>query len=566
MKISKSIFLMLLFCGAVFAQSAFIADSGGTTQDVYAYSAYKVYVDSFGVNPDFALRLCGVGQQYVAATYSANLGGGVYNYTAISWNLTTGSDKTLVHTTQNMGGGCYQTPVDTYGFSQFKDTARTPLVFVSAFPGRIHVMYSGSSNGASPTFVGVDTANGWLRGSYAVTRAFDHTLNLVNATVNSITFETDIGSLVRSPSDADWGLNASTGRSMLVALCTDTIGDTCSDAYIANDTSQFPVQLSLGAVPINDQNVYNRNVVVNGLAYPICVGSDISTAINVNPSGLYPGGTTNATITITNNGNVNITTDFLLDLNITGPGPYSNDTQWTITEDLVPGNSTVRSFNWTANGGAGTFAFTARADSTNLLSECSKANNNATQNANVQEYYMLHIWIDGNETNIFPYWGRPYNLTIWLTDSANNTVANPKYLLTETNGVNPFVPTQVWNGVGLKGYAVGEMIGDGSGMIQITVIPTCNKLYTMPLAPSIDTYVGNYSINVNASNSGSGSPYILYYNNSLTYNVPLLVDNYTCVDPGWVNNKEIPNKNQYVLDVYDWMYEMFAIMKKLVAP
>ncbi|MFZ5501157.1 MAG: hypothetical protein ACOY58_04510, partial [Candidatus Micrarchaeota archaeon] len=359
---NKGIVLMLLFFGAVFAQSAYIADSAGTTQDVYSSSAYKVYADTFGVNPDFALRLCAVGQRYVAATYSANLGGGNYEYTAISWNLTTGSDKTLVYTTQDMGGGCYQTPVDAYGFSQFRDFSRTPPVYVSAFPGRIHVLYSSSDDGSSPSFVGVDTANGWLRGSYVVTSAFDHTSNRVNATVTSITFETDVGSISRSPSDAEWGLNASTGRSMVVALCTDTIGDTCSDAYIANDTSQFPVQLSLGAVPINDQNVYSRNVVVNGLGYPLCIGSDLSTSLSVNPNPIEDGGATNITVTVTNSGNVNVTSTFELALNITGPGGYVNNTAWTITTDLLPGQSLVRSINWSANGPAGTYTATGRAD------------------------------------------------------------------------------------------------------------------------------------------------------------------------------------------------------------
>ncbi|MFH0737520.1 MAG: CARDB domain-containing protein [Candidatus Micrarchaeota archaeon] len=563
----SAIIILLLFSGAVFAQSANIVNGSGTTKDVYASSAYKVYADSFGLNPDLALRLCAVGQKYVAATYSANMGG-TYNFTAISWNLTTGSDKTVVYTSSNMGGGCYQTPVDSYGFSQFKDNSRTPPVYVSAFPGRIHVLYSDNSDGSTPSFIGVPFANGYLRGNYTVTRAFDHTINRVNATVTAISFETDTGTISRAPSDPDWGLNASTGRNMVIALCTDDLGDTCSDSRIVNSTSQFPVQLGMGAVTINDQNTYNRNVVVDGLGFPICIGSDISAGIAaVAPSPLYRNGVVNVTVTVTNSGNVNVTTDFVLALNITGPGGYTNNTQWTITENLLPGQSTNRNYSWAVNGPTGTYTLTGRADQGNALSECSKANNNASTSVSSSSFYVMNILIDGNATNVFQYWGRPYNVTIWLTDSDNNSVANPKYVLTETNGLNMFTPTQVWNGAGLKGYNVGEMVGNSSGYIKIAVVPTCNELFTThPNKTAIIGAVGNYSVKVNAYNNATGTPYILLYNGTMGYDMPLLVANLTCVDPGWVNNKPIVNRNMYFMDVYNYIYKVYSITKKLVAP
>jgi hypothetical protein len=67
-------------------------------------------------------------------------------------------------------------------------------------------------------------------------------------------------------------------------------------------------------------------------------------------------------------------------------------------------------------------------------------------------------------------------------------------------------------------------------------------------------------------NAYAPSQLIFAYNNTRTYDVPLLVDNYNCVDPGWVNNKEIFNKNRYVLWVYDWLYQVYSNTKKLVVP
>jgi len=559
------LFLVLAF-GLAMSQSAFIVDNTNSVSDVYASAANKVYVDTFGINPDLGLRLCGAGQRYVAAVYSADLGGGTVVQIPVSWNLTTGSTNTLVYTAINAGGGCYYTPIDAYAFSQFRDFTRTPPVFVSAFPGRVHAMYSNSVTGAGASYVGIDTPNGWLRGSYSTSRSFNQGTGLVTADVSSITFETELGNIARSPADAEWGLSPTTGRSMLLALCSDDIGDTCSDAVIANTSADLPVTLALGS-PTNDQVVYNRYVVVNGLGDAICIGADLSTSINANPSNIYYGATTNSTITLTNNGNVDITTDFVLALNITGPGGYTNNTQWLITENLVPGGSTTRSINWTASGLAGTYTFTARGDQDNDLVECSKTNNNASTNVNVATYYTLHVEIDGNETYNFPYWGRPYNVTMWITDTNNNTIANPRYIMTETNGLNPFVPTQVWDDagtdIGLKNYNVGEMVGNGSGYVRLTMMPTCNKLYTTYASENITPLVGDYSIVINAYAPG---PLIFGYNGTLTTDVQLLITNQTCADPGWVNDKELVNKDRYALWIYDWLYEVYSITKKLVTP
>jgi len=566
-----AVFLMMAL-GLVSAQYAQIIDSSSAVSDVYSSSAYKVYVDTFGTNSDLGLRLCGAGARYVASVYSADLGGGTLTYTANSWNLTAGSDRSVVYTSTAHNASCYETPIDAYGFSQFRDFTRTPRVFVSAFPGRPHALYSSSTDGSSPSLAPIDDATGgWLRGSYSVTRSFSQAAGDVSATVNSITFETDVGSVTRNPSDADWGLSSTSGRSMLLALCSDDYGDMCSDAYIANDSADFPVALSMGAVPINDQNAYDRYVVVNGLGYGICVGADLTSSIARSPGSIYYGGSSNITLTVTNSGNVNVTTAFPLRLDISGPGGYTQTYTWTITEDLSPGASANRTYQWNATGYApsGTYTFTSAPDITGVIAECDEGNNNASTTVAVSPFYTLHILIDGNETNEFPLWGRPYNVTMWITDSNNDTLINPEYVITETNGLNPFTPTQVWNDgsadYGLISQSVGTMEGNGSGYIEIVMVPTCNLLYTTYSAENVDAHVGDYSMKVNAYTSG-GSPLILAYNGSLVYDHPLLVGNFTCADPGWVNDKEIVNKNRYVTWVYDWIYEVYSITKKLVMP
>ncbi|MEW5995968.1 MAG: CARDB domain-containing protein [Candidatus Micrarchaeota archaeon] len=565
----KRLLALLLLFALSFSQSAQIVDINNATQNVTASAAYKVYVDTFGTNPDFGMRLCNVGQKYVAAVYSANVSG-TPAYVAVSKNLTTGSTDTLVYT--SIGSGpCYYTPVDAFAFSQFRDFTRTPIVFVSAFPGRVHALFSDSADGSSPGFVLLNYSDGWLMGGYTLSAlSFSQGTGLVTANIGTITFETDLGSISRSPGDSEWGLNSSTGRSILMALCSDDYGRNCSDARIVNSTADLPALLALGS-PTSDQAVYNRYAVVNGLGFPICIGSDLSTGISASPGSITYGQGSNITITITNNGNVGVTTDFNLTLNISGPGGYDVRTSWIITENLNPSASTTRNYTFNATGLSGVYTFTAMADANNTIAECNE-NNIATTTVTVSPAYYLHVWIDENYTDIFPYWGRPYNITLYINDSNGNYVANACYRIVETNGLNPFVPTQVWNNSGtlrgVKSYSTGIAYGNGTGHVQFTAVPTCNLLYTVYSSEGVDAYVGNYSIVINGytSSTCSGSPLTFAYNNTLTSDYPLLVGDWTCADPGWVNSKELINKNRYVLQIYDWLYQVYAITKKLVVP
>lgn len=560
----KKFVVLLLVFGILFAQSAYIINNTVTgSVNVYAADVYNdgtyMYIDMKS-NPDLGLRLCSAGQKYVGATYAANVGGS-YVYYTVSWQLTEGANNTLVYTSLSGGGaGCYYTPIDAFAFSQFKDFSRNPNVFVSAFPGRIHVLYSDNVNGSSPSFVFVNYSNGWLQGSYTVplsTSSFNQSSGNVTANITSITMQTATGSVSFSPSDPKSGLNASTGRSILMALCSDDYGASCSAAVLINSSSQLPARLPLNA-PTNDQLVYYRYVVVNGLGYgPICIGADITPGISVNPGTVYPNNSTNVTITLTNTGNVNITTDFILTLNITGPLGFINQTNWTITENIAPGGSVQRSINFSNTSRSGTYTFTAIADPLNQIAECNEAN---TVNGalTVIKTYAIHVLIDGVENDTFEYAGRAYNVTVYVNDSDGNVVPSSTFELMETNGLNPFTPTQVYNDGGynhsVKSYSIGLIQANSSGYAMLAVIPTCNKFYDDPIrGPILLNNIGPYNISVRA------------YGTGFDISKALAVTNKTCADPGWVNNKDIINKI-YVQGIYDWLYEIFAILKKLLVP
>ena len=84
--------LLMALAAQSCAQTAYIVDYTNATVDVYSSAAYRVYVDTFGTNPDFAMRLCDLGQKYVAAVYSANVSG-TPEYVVVSKDLTTGSTR-----------------------------------------------------------------------------------------------------------------------------------------------------------------------------------------------------------------------------------------------------------------------------------------------------------------------------------------------------------------------------------------------------------------------------------------------------------------------------------------
>ena len=553
--------MLLLFSSLTFSQAAYIVNLTNGVVDVYDSSAYKVYGDTFGINPDFGMRICDVGPKYVGAVYSANVSGTLV-YTTISWNLNGSSDSLVYAGTGCAGPGvCYCTSVAAFAFSQFKDDTRTPPVYVAAFPGRIHALYSNSVIGSSPELVLVPQANGWLQGNYVVplsTNSFSQGTGRVTATVSNIQFETDAGTQFKSPADADWGLNAATGRSIVMALCTDTAGDNCSDAAIVNSSAQLPQYLSVGAIAVDDQHLSNHYVVVNGLAFgPVCIGSNLVTSVSTTPSSVNPGGTSNISVSVTNNGNVNVTTPFVITLNTTGPSGFFEQRNWTISQTIPPGGSVSRSYNFTNTSKSGTFTFSALADANNAIAKCDGGSTNSNT-VNVIKLYTLHVFIDGVENDTFAFAGRPYNVSVYVNDSDGNVVNNANFVFTENNGLNPFVPTQIWNSSGtLYGVAstsTGYVHSNGSGVAMLAVVPTCNKLYSDPVrGPLLTANIGLQSVSVRGYGAGFDITRTLYVNDS------------SCADPSWSNDKEIINKD-YVEPVYDWLYQVYSITKKLLVP
>jgi hypothetical protein len=399
-----------------------------------------------------------------------------------------------------------------------------------------------------------------LRGSFSLGASYSDASNNVTGSIGSITFQTDAGPQTKSPADADWGINPATGRALIVGLCSDDYGGACCDAKIINSSAQLPVQLRFNET-VNDQFAYNRYFVVNGLSTGLCIGANIVPSIGfAPPSPINSGDSSVATVTLSNNGNVPITTDFNLTLNITGPNGYVNATSWLVTDNIPAGGSVSRAVTFTNSSKSGTYVFTAHADRNNDLVECDESNI-VTQNLVVSKLYVLHTFIDGVENDTFLQAGRAYNLTAYVTDSDGNVVNDTNFVFTETNGLNPFTPVQLWNQsgalFGVKSTITGTASSNSTslGNISLAMLPTCNTIYNDPVnGPLVNSSVGDYSLTIRGYGAG--------FDITRTMNVT----DKTCNYPGgFVNDREVLNK-YYVEFVYDRLYEAFSVLKQMLVP
>jgi hypothetical protein len=465
---------------------------------------------------------------------------GTWTYAII--NQRAGSTTYSLVNASTASGSCYYTNIANFIFSTSHLTSSTPEAFVAAFPGRIHVLYSSNEDGSSPNFVFVGSSNGTLGGSYSVSSTFDQSTRNVSVTVSSITFTGIDGS--KTPNDATYGI--SSDRRLVLGVCTDTNGDDCSDGSVLS-SSTMPVTLSTGlsSGDVNDQHTYTRYAVVNGLGYSFNIGANLGASISSSDSSPADGDMINLTATVSNSGNVNISSAF--NVSIYDNGVLFNRTK--ITSTITPGNHVTFIVPYDTTAKTGSHTFKVSADSDNNIVETSKADNNGTTVVDVQKTYSLKLYIDGVQSTTFSEAGRPYNVTVNVTDSLGAQVDNATVRIIEENGLSLLAPIQVWQEGGqnksVKSYSIVEVRTNSSGLVSFTLIPTGNKL--IDVYPNITAYTGNYSLSAQ-----------LYVGGTLEKTKALTLTNLTAGTP----DVRIAPMNKANIDyIYDVIYQIFSNIK-----
>jgi len=584
MKKVCGLIIFMLLIPLVHAQSASIKASNGVIQNLYftgdTTNPNKWYQDAIGNNPDVGIEICDVGQTYVGATYAVNVNGN-WKYSLITYRSDT---QALAFTDVNNGGGCYFTSPGYLTFSPSHLATPSPNVYYAAFPGRLWIAYSSTGNpGTLSNFVFVGS-NGYLRGSYTVERSFSQSNKQITVQTPTITFQTFSGTFSKSASDSDFGVN--TDRKMVVGICDDDYGSNCHDGRVVPNEGIFPFSLDSGVGVVNDQNKYDRYVVINGLGNYICIGANLKIAIDlVQPNPVYYSQILQIKYTVSNprdtpyeerGGNVDVTTDFNIRVKIYQQDNTSNvvfENNYMVSDDIPVDGSISNTINWQAIAHSGTYVIEVTVDSNNDIVECNENDNTATRTFELKPIHIPEIYINGNKSTVFPYAGIPYNFTMHLKNSDNENVSNALVRIVEENGICILAPTQVWNRTtngtdsnmtGLKSYNIAQFYTDYYGNVNFTIIPTGNRLYAPEYSYlNVNKYIGNYSIYLEGTTQ-NGDSLVFIINGSVTHKYPLKIAHpYTY---GVQNNKPsgFINENIFIRQIMEWVYAIFANFWKMV--
>ncbi len=577
------VFILTLLPSIAYAQTASIRDNSGNVANLFftgqSTSPNKWYQDAISTNPDVGIQICDIGQKYVGGLYAMDVNG-VWKYVPITYKSSTDA---LSYTDVSEGNGCYATNPGDLTFSPSHLTTPNPNIYYAAYPGRIWVGYADSPNpGTINNFI-FTNENGKLLGSYLVDRSFSESTDEITIQTPKIVFQTQSGSFNKDATDSTFGVTNE--RRMVVGVCSDDYGSNCSDGYVVPTEKSFPMSLSTGLTSsdVNDQHTYIRYVVINGEGNQICIGANLKVSIDsVTPNPVYYGQTLNIKFTISNprdtpyevhGGNVGVTHPFDVKISIynaSNPSQIIYQTSQTITSPVGVGGVVSGTVNWLAQAHSGDYTVKIDVDSNNNIKECDESDNSATANFKLKPVYLPNMRIDGLPSTTFQYPGVPYNVSIHLTNSDGENVSDATLRIVEENGIDILAPTQVWNETlngasektGVKSYNIAEFKTDGKGDVSLTIIPTGNKLYSPEYNyTNISSYVGDYKIYLMGWTS-SGDNLIFTISGSISQEYPLSLQN--PFDYQHANYKNFPNKNGFVKQIMEFVYENFATFWKSI--
>lgn len=567
--------LVLALLPATLATTGFTVSTGmkytGTSSDPGTF--YQDGVGgSFG-NSDIGIELCGAGgPRYVGGFYAVEVGSFWYS------SLVTYSSSTnaLALTTESVGGDCYKALPGFVTVSPSYLTTPSPTVYRAALPGRLFIGYDSSANPGGVSDFQFSAGQATLQGTYTAGRSFDQASRQITVSTPQITFTSTSGSFTKSATDASFGINSE--RQLAIGICDNDYGQACSDGGILT-TATFPQTLSSGlsSGQVNDQQTHTKYVVFNGLGNQMCIGANLVPQISATPDPIYYSQTLNMSLTLSNprdtpyeldGGNVEITSPFDVEVTIYeqgNPGNIVYTNSFEASGILLPGGSQTVTLQWPALAHSGIYVVSVDADSNNELTECSESDNIATTTFELLPITIPQFFIDGVETDTFPYPNVPYMMDVHMENSDGDVLSNATLIFTETNGLNLAMPTQIYNrtidaggatvrdGIITKSQAL--MLTDYYGNASFTILPTYNSFYNEPYGyMGLDSYVGDYSLSM-TGNQSDGSEFKFIEDEVLYSEYAFNVTNVTYVGP--YNSKSI-HKESFVAQVLDFAYHTYT--------
>jgi hypothetical protein len=477
---------------AALINATLINVTSGQPFAVFYGPSVDAYIDSdtdVG-NPDLALRVCtsGAGElqgKYATAVYKI---GNTSSYVDIAW------DATLNKLTA-FDGSCDGSAICCTTLARFslRDTLAVYPAYVFA------AVSSDDTLSTSDDFIFVPQANGWLRGYYTVSTVW----STYNQTSGNVTLDVTAVDGYKTASATEPIYPSGAGKDVsyiITGICDLNASNILNYQCYSSRTikpSDSAVQLFTGVTnPSNTNPAITKYYVVNGIGTSFCIGPDLQiTSFAPNTSVAFTGQDVNFTVTLTNGYNVNIDTPFYVRFYYSNGTTISTQQVASLNKGLTTSRSVV--VNTAELGGSGTKYINVSLDFNSTIGECNEGNNNGAASVYVGKVYFVDVWVDNVLSTSFARAGVPYNITIHVNDSDGNNAANALIRFVEYNDINLFAPTQIWNHSsnrrGLVSYSTAEVLTNGTGWVNFTIMPTGNK----PLViqnPDMANYVGNYSL------------------------------------------------------------------------
>jgi hypothetical protein len=355
-------------------------------------------------------------------------------------------------------------------------------------------------------------------------------------------------------------------------------GESCDDGDVFTSAAFPAFDTGLTAGQVNDQYIWTKYVVINGLGKEICLGTNLQTSIDtITPNPVYYSQNLTLVISFSNprdtpyeieGGNVDVTTSFLINIRIYNSSDSSQvvySSQYAISDNIGPDENINVTILWPAIAHSGTYTVRVDVDIDDDIRECDETDNYDTQNFELKPITIPVILIDGNETSVFPYPNVPYNLSFYLKNSDNNTLSNASVIITEKNGLNLMAPTQIYNktvdasnNTERSGLVVESKVSfttDYYGNASFTFIPTYNLLYGSEYSYlNLEDHIGNYSLYFEGTQEDNQS-FVFIDGGNITYYYYFSIDNTSYVGPH--GNKRLINEEMSG-QILDFIYQTFT--------
>ena len=484
-KLWIGILIILLGLGFSYGITVDLIDGNGVPHNSLYYDlGYAAYGDGIGGNPDLGIKVCGndVGGKWVALFYAQNIS--QVNYIAVSKNMTHNNVGIMTKLGPADSNGCANASTSEFAIILTEISSSNIPNEVAAFPGRVWLGISDSSDFSNPKFFPTDITflGGYSFNQYQKT--YDASTGNISVNLAGITVKT------KSSGTQDIKSAYLDDRYIFVGTCEDQYGTNCYDGIkITPKELEGGITLNTGHKGITDQDPHKMYLVVNGLDYPLNLGADLIVSKIDVPTQVYYTQKFQINVTVENIGNVNVTHDFNVSLKLEGfVGHVSNyKLLYNVSKEGVlvkNGGKKTLTFNIVAKGGAFDNApawITANAtvDSDNTINEINENNNGNSAGFNYKPVYEPKITIAYNKTSYenngvpyFPYSGRIYNVTFrFLEQPSNAYVSDFTFTLVKEGGINDFVPLKEGvDGITYIGNSITIHMSGSS--ISIPVIPS----------------------------------------------------------------------------------------------